>query len=163
MLLIKEKTLKIADFVNIALGIIGGLLLISCLSFVFRGVKDPNLLKKNIDSRITMNLDFESLKKPIQFYERILSRRRLFVGQGVSRRAKSAHVGTTQFSSRISDFQLLGVISGAKGPQAIINDSKINQVYYCSSDEEVGGFYVKEVLPNKVILELNGEKMELRL
>ncbi|MFH1459226.1 MAG: type II secretion system protein N [Candidatus Omnitrophota bacterium] len=160
---ISDQTLKATDIINLIFGVIAGICLIILFSFMFSGTKNLDILQNSQNKKVGVNLELKSFKKPIQYYERILSRRRLFLGQGLSETNKPASINTEQFNLRFSDLQLLGVVSGAKGPQAIINDAKTDQSYYCSGNEEVGGFYVKEVLPNKVILELNGEKLELRL
>ena len=109
--------------------------------------------------------ELKVIKKSLKFYERILSRERLFIsstGNGLVK-ARPDFPLVADPGIQLSDLQLMGIVSGAQGPQAIIANIKTDQSYYCCGGEGIGGFTVKEVLPAKVILEKDEETVELRL
>lgn len=62
-----------------------------------------------------------------------------------------------------SRLTLMGIVSGAP-PQAIIEDAQTNKTYFVTEGQRiVGGAVLREVLDNRVLLELNGERIELML
>ncbi len=105
------------------------------------------------------------VKKSIKYYERILTRRKLFIAQAGIRlpKKKDSALRASQSELGLSQLQLLGVVSGAKGPQAIISNLTNDRSFYCYGGEDIEGFIVKEVKSNRVILEKNDETFELRL
>ena len=105
--------------------------------------------------------EFKFVKKSVQYYERVLGRERLFMAQsGTTETDKPEPV---QSGLQVSDLQLMGIVSGARGLQAIISEMKTEQSYYCYAGESIEGILIKEIYSDKVILERNGEKIELRL
>jgi hypothetical protein len=79
--------------------------------------------------------------------------------------AAGAQVGTpsataTQLSARLS---LMGIVAGNPS-QAIIEDSQTQKTYFVSVGQPVvEGAVVEQVLDNRVVLKLGGEKIELSL
>ena len=63
----------------------------------------------------------------------------------------------------LEQLELAGIISGPQGSQAIINDLISNKSVYCRKGDIVGGFVVKKVESDKVILGIEEEEVELRL
>lgn len=62
-----------------------------------------------------------------------------------------------------SRLTLMGVVSG-ESPQAIIEDSETKKTYFVTVGQTVTeGATLEKVLDNRVILDLNGEKIELSL
>ena len=103
-------------------------------------------------------------KKSSKYYERILGRRELFVAESGLQLKKESTVNPGLANQAVAeDMQLLGIISGAQGPQAIIMDPKTGKSFYCSGGEIINGFTVKNISENKVVLEIDGESKELRL
>ncbi|MCP4649846.1 MAG: hypothetical protein GY853_07200 [PVC group bacterium] len=102
------------------------------------------------------------LKKPMDYYERILSRKRLFVAQPGVKRIKKTGLSMS-LDVLLDELQLQGIVSGPQGPQAIIFNAKTNRSHYCQGGETIGGFIVKEVLPDKVVLDRDNEEVELKL
>ena len=103
-------------------------------------------------------------KKSSKYYERILGRRELFAAQSGLRVKKNTSANSDVAPQAVAEeMQLLGIVSGAQGPQAIIMDPKTGQSFYCSGGEIINGFTVRNILENKVVLEIDGESKELRL
>ena len=57
--------------------------------------------------------------------------------------------------------ELLGLVSVGDKTAAMIRDIREKKNYYCVGGEEIGGFKVKQVLKDKVILESEGKMLEL--
>ena len=55
---------------------------------------------------------------------------------------------------------LLGVSMGQK-KLAIIRDTKANKDYYCTEDDIAGEYKIKEIYKDKVILEYDGNTLEI--
>jgi hypothetical protein len=88
--------------------------------------------------------EIKFMKKSVQFYDRILSRSGLFAAQsGI----KAPDTVTVDSGLQASDLQLQGIVSGARGLQAIISEIKTDQSYYCYAGESVNGILVKEIFP----------------
>ena len=103
---------------------------------------------------------FKFVKKSVQYYDRILGRDSLFVAQSG---AKTADAEPVEAGLQAGDLQLLGIVSGARGLQAIISETKTEQSYYCYAGELIEGIIVKEIFSDKVVLQRNEETFELRL
>ncbi len=59
-------------------------------------------------------------------------------------------------------FKLLGLISVGDKNAAMIRDLRENKDYYCLEGETVGKFKLRQVLRDKVILEREGQILEIR-
>jgi len=107
--------------------------------------------------------DLKLVKKSLKYYERVLGRRKLFVAQpGLKRKIAKKERGLVDMLTG-SDLVLMGIVSGSGGPQAIISNSKTGQSFNCFGGESIDEIKVKEVLTDKVLLEVNGEVVELIL
>lgn len=104
-------------------------------------------------------------KKSSKYYQRILGRRELFVAQPGVQIKKPVSGSNPEPANQASaeELQLVGIVFGAQGLQAIIIDSKTGKSFYCLGGENINGFTVINVLENKVILERDGESKEIRL
>ena len=146
-----------------------GLIVLFCfllLSILFLKVSKPKSIDQILSFGQQTAADLPVLnltKKSSKYYQRILGRRELFVAQPGTKNKKTAPAASFEDSSSSSDLQLLGIISGVSGPQAIIADSKSGKSFYCSGGEKINDFTVIEVLESKVILERDEEKVELKL
>lgn len=156
---------KIVENFNIVLIILFFLLI---TSFLYLGLFSTDKAGKIIlqGQGINSNLPVLSLaKQSSKYYERILGRRQLFVAHAKMK----TNTAREDFDSQIlvqdllSDFQLMGIVSGASGLQAIIMNLKTGQSFYCSGGEKLSGFKIKEVLENKIRIEINGKIEEILL
>jgi len=60
----------------------------------------------------------------------------------------------------IKDLKLVG-ISWGTDPQVIIEDTKDNKTYFLKTGDTISKFKIETILKDKVILEAEGQKMEL--
>lgn len=154
---------KSIDQINIAFALMVFVFL-SCI--VFLKFSRPENIEQIIESTHSAASNFQVLnlsKKSSKYYQRILGRRELFVAQAGIKVKKSSRLNALANESIGDDLQLLGIVSGAQGPQAIIMDSKSGKSFYCSGGEQISGFTVTDILENKVILKNDGETKEIRL
>jgi len=162
---IVNKRMGYFDVLNTFLIITAFILLCVFFGVLFIGQKNI-YLKEKISLRPTELLpELKFLKKPITYYTQILERRGVFVAfmGSTLEKIRSGFLPPGTLESQSSDLQLQGIISGAQGPQAIVTNNKTNRSYYCVGGELIAGFKVQEVQPDKVILEVDGEKIELKL
>ena len=106
------------------------------------------------------------VKKSVKYYDRILSRRKLFVvqaGTGSDRQPVRARKEQEAGGLDISQFQLLGIVSGSRGQQAIISDIKDDRSFYCYGGENIEGYTVEEVKTDSVLLKKDQQTFELKL
>jgi hypothetical protein len=155
---------KFISRVNLGLIISAGLLAV-CFSIMFFSSPvldmETSFGRKAIQAIMSPKL----IKKSEKYYERILSRRKLFAAQtGVNPgQNKDSEEKTTESGSKLSELQLLGIVSGTQGPQAIISNVTNDRSFYCYGGENVEGFIVSEVKTDKVILKKDNQIFELRL
>jgi len=69
----------------------------------------------------------------------------------------------TPAAENASDLVLTGVIEIKNGYKAIVEGTNPERGFYVSVNEAIGDYIVKEIQPNKIILEKNGRPLELRL
>ena len=159
---ISLEQLRYVDFANIGLilltGILGALI---CFFYFF--AKNDTIIQTNqivMPSEVVPELKFS--KKQLAYYDKILSRKNVFAAQpGLRKKGKGSF--SKSIDAMLEKLQLAGIVSGPQGPQAIINDLSTNRSVYCRNGEMVGGFKVKRVEIDKVILDSDGEEVELRL
>ncbi len=158
----KEKHI---DILNLILIFSASAIVFFLGAALFAGGKNIDFALKSQQRQINLVPELSFLKKSMQYYERILSQRRLFVAQSGVRKsgAKTAFSFVDKDAVLISDLQLQGIISGAERPQAIIINTRTDQSYFCQGGENIVGFKVKEVQSDRVILEKDEEIIELRL
>ncbi|MFH1062442.1 MAG: hypothetical protein V1747_06100 [Candidatus Omnitrophota bacterium] len=155
---------KYISRVNIGLIVFAGLLGIYFI-FLFSSSTaldiETSLGRKAMPGITSLNL----VKKSEKYYERILTRRKLFMAQtGVSSgQKKESSEKTVRSDLKLSELELQGIVSGAQGPQAIISNVTNERSFYCYGGENVEGFIVTEVKSDKVILKKDDEIFELRL
>ncbi len=78
---------------------------------------------------------------------------------GGSAEIKPPSTDAKQFAAKLT---LTGIITGDP-PQAILEDTETKKTYFVSPGQVVDGAVVESVLENSVILNLQGEKVELGL
>jgi len=155
---------KTVDQFNLVLG---SLLCIFLISILFLKFSKPGNVNQIFSLTHSTGAELPMLdlsKKSSKYYQRILGRRKLFVAQSGLKVKKTA-IADSGLANQAAgeDMQLLGIVSGAQGPQAIIMDPGTGKSFYCSGGEKINGFTVKNILENKVILEIDGVLKEIRL
>lgn len=155
---------KYINSVNAGLIVCAGLLGIYFIFLIFSSTAldiETSLSKKTMPGITSLNL----VKKSEKYYERILTRRQLFIAQtGISSgQIKESVAKTAQADLKLAELQLLGIVSGSKGLQAIISNLTNERSFYCYGGENVEGFIVEEVKSDRVILKKDDEMFELIL
>lgn len=156
---------KTVDQFNLGLGV---LLCVLLFSVLFLKYSSPGYNSYIISPAHKAEAELPVLnlaKKSDKYYERILGRRELFVAQPGLELKKAASLSSEELPNQIGgeDLQLMGIVSGAQGPQAILMDPKTGKSFYCSGGEKINGFTVINVMENKVILEIDGQSKEIKL
>lgn len=128
------------------------------------------VIKRNIDWGIPakakqpkINSELKFLKKPLRYYEQILTQRDLFKAQSGIMPGLTEQNFSLDAEIDIAKLQLKGIVSGKQGLQAMVINIKTEQSFICQGGEKIGSFTVKEVQQNKVILEKDGQEIILRL
>lgn len=105
----------------------------------------------------------EELQQLLDFnqYAKEINRRQLFKGSSVQD-GNAGSVISSATATLFSDFQLLGIVSGAK-PQAIIQNKRTGSTYFLYKGQSQDNLIAEDILSNKVRLNYSGEIFELFL
>lgn len=63
----------------------------------------------------------------------------------------------------LTKFELLGIVSSGGTSKALIKDAVSGKTFYGAVGEKLDGFAIKEIMPDKIILEREGKTFELKL
>ena len=158
-----EQKNKYLNILIITFSIIFAGLIFLLLSIMFESKKDISFVSVVKNDGITKVSKLKLRKHPLDYYDKILSKEKLFVVYG-GRNKKSKLTPVSMLGEiSISQLSLQGVVSGAKGPQAIILDTKTDQTFFCYSGDSVGDFNIIEVRDDRALLEKDAQEFELRL
>jgi hypothetical protein len=92
-------------------------------------------------------------------YEAVFEKRQLFkASAGSGEGTFLALVGTRKM---LENLTLLGVILSGQNYRALIRDKKAKSVSIYQKGDEIGGFVIDEIKPDKVLLKCNEEIIEL--
>ncbi len=136
---------------NILLILCAALLTVKLYSSVNRTYDSSNIQsKRKIAKPLELIMGKEIISEPAPlFQEGIFKKKELFNLAGAKNLDPEKKV-----------FILLGVSTGKKNI-AVIKDTKTQKDYYCSEGDLIGGFQVKEILKDKVVLESTGGILEI--
>ena len=103
----------------------------------------------------------ESPRKPYSYYGEDIEKRDIFRPsfQAVSRETT---VGGETLKEFRKDLNLLGIVTG-KNPQAIIEDKKEGKTHFVNKGDSIGVLRVEEIREDRVILNYQGEQLDLTL
>lgn len=105
----------------------------------------------------------EAKAAPFSTYAETIGSRELFKPQQPAvRLGTGAGVQTESAHDKLKDLSLIGIIAGEK-PQAAIEDKKIQKTYFLYKGQMLNQMRVEEILEDRVILDFEGEKLELTL
>ena len=92
-----------------------------------------------------------------------VGKRELFKPLRSDAQEKAASQRTSESAQdKFKDLSLIGIVAGEK-PQAIIEDKKIQKTYFLNKGQSVNQLTVEDILEDRVILDFEGEKLELVL
>jgi len=138
---------------------------LSCLylasSFIYPiiGLREIELSQVELPEISATDAEPELELKPYEFYLEGTEGRQIFSSPAIQ--ASKGSIGMVD-ADLIKDINLVGIISGVT-PQAIIEDKKAGKTYYLNKGQFFGAFQVEDIQEGKVILNLNGESVELYL
>ena len=100
--------------------------------------------------------------KPFSYYQQEISRRQLFSPAQEGLGVKKVIPAGPAFKELIKELKLLGIVSG-ESSRAVIEDEKLRKTYFLYAGDYIGEIRVEEILSDRVVLELNEERINLFL
>ncbi|MFC1708997.1 hypothetical protein ACFL2J_02910 [Candidatus Omnitrophota bacterium] len=156
---LKSLNFTLINRLIIIVAFIAFLLLLSDLYFHSPQASKQSVLPEPVQ-KIAALKDKEA--KPFSYYQEEIASRELFTPSPVESRVKKVVPEGPTFRELIKDLKLLGVVSGDK-QQVIIEDEKLRKTYFLYIGDTLGEVRVEEVDSNRVVLELDGERISLFL
>ena len=101
----------------------------------------------------------EAGRKPLEYYVEAVKDKSIFSSAAPAAAAEPVSIAEADLAK---DINLLGVISGEK-PEAVIEDKKIDKVFYVSRGMFIGDYQVQDIQDGKVIVSRDGKRFELHL
>ena len=98
--------------------------------------------------------------RPFLYYLEMVQRRDIFSPVKLISAEDPEDEAKKLLSVLIKDLRLVG-ISWGKDPQVIIEDAKDNKTYFLKTGDTINKFKINAILKDKVILESEGQKMDL--
>ncbi len=159
------------EFVNLALVII---LVVVIMFYIFDLVSsNPSfgrLHKSEAASRRPrpaisepQNAKSEAQPTPFSTYAEAIGKRELFKPpKSEAVKEKPAAQKTESASDKLKYLSLIGIIGGER-PQAVIEDKKDKKTYFLNKGQTVSEMKVEDILKDRIILDFDGEKIELVL
>lgn len=100
---------------------------------------------------------------PFSSYQEVVGKRELFKPlRTETLAAKTPKPSTSSGYEKLKDLSLIGIVAGEK-PQAVIEDKKIQKTYFLNKGQTIDQLTVEDILEDRVILDFEGEKLELVL
>lgn len=101
--------------------------------------------------------------EPVSYYTQTVKSRNLFIASDSNSKTDQALSSPTPpFMEMVSKLRLQGIISGSN-PQAIIEDTKTEKVYFLSPGDRIGEIELKQILSGEVRLNYYGQEAKLAL
>jgi len=98
--------------------------------------------------------------RPFLYYLEMVQRRDIFAPIKLKSAENPEDETKKALATMIKDLKLVG-ISWGKDPEVIIEDTKANKTYFLRAGDSISSFKINVILKDKVILESEGQKMEL--
>ena len=105
------------------------------------------------------NILSEAGKKPLQYYIEAVKDKSIFSSAAPAAAVEPVSIAEADLAK---DINLLGIISGER-PEAVIEDKKVDKVFYVSRGMFIGDYQVQDIQDGKVILSRDGKRFELHL
>ncbi|MFH1062899.1 MAG: type II secretion system protein N [Candidatus Omnitrophota bacterium] len=97
-------------------------------------------------------------------YYKIIEQRNFFRPKKDLKKAETELTEKTQKPEKDSlDFILTGVIESKNGYKAIVEQKSSKKGFYVSVNEAIENYTVKAIMPNKILIEKDGQEFELKL
>jgi len=109
---------------------------------------------RNFEQKVTAEV------RPFLYYLEMVQRRDIFAPIKLRSADNPEDETKKALATMIKDLKLVG-ISWGKAPEVIIEDIKANKTYFLKAGDSISSFKINAILKDKVILESEGQKMEL--
>jgi len=154
----REPNLKSLNKIIIAFSIV--LLLYSVGDFFFRGANIERIYKKQQAQQVR-KLEDEEIFVPRSFlyYLEMVQRRNIFSPIALQS-AKAKEPPKEDLTKLSASLKVVG-ISWGRNPVAMIEDQAVKKTYFLKKNDSINQFKIKDVLKDRVILEYNGQTLEL--
>lgn len=109
------------------------------------------------------NAKLEAQTTPFSTYAEAIGKRELFKPpKSEAVEEKPTTQKTESASDKLKYLSLIGIIGGER-PQAVIEDKKDKKTYFLNKGQTVSEMKVEDILKDRIILDFDGEKVELVL
>jgi len=98
--------------------------------------------------------------RPFLYYLEMVQRRDIFSPVKLISAENPQEEAKKVLSTLVKDLKLVG-ISWGTDPEVIIEDTKDNKTYFLKTGDTIGKFKIETIFKDKVVLEAEGQKMEL--
>ena len=99
--------------------------------------------------------------RPFLYYLEMVQRRDIFSPVKLKSSVDPEDEAKKAMATLLKDLKLVG-ISWGSDPEVIIEDTKANKTYFLKAGDSAGSFKIDNILKDKVVLEFEGQKMELK-
>jgi len=129
--------------------------------FTLRRLDIKQFIKKvSAEKGRNFQADVKTDVRPFLYYLEMVQRRDIFSPVKLLSAENPQDEAKKALSVLIKDLKLVG-ISWGTDPQVIIEDTKDNKTYFLKTGDTISKFKIETILKDKVILEAEGQKMEL--
>jgi len=129
--------------------------------FIFHRLDVSQIIKKVAKANVR---DFKEVPppqtQPFLYYLEMVQRRDIFAPVRFKTLENPDDEAKKALAAQVKNYKLVG-ISWGESPQVIIEDGKDNKTYFLKAGDTIGQFKVNSILKDKVILESDGQKLEL--
>jgi len=137
------------------------------ISFIYPlvGFKENKLPQIKQENTSETEREPEQKSKPYEFYLEGIKNRQIFGSTATAAPVQEKEkpvVISAESADLIKNINLVGIIAG-ENAQAVIEDKKIQKTYYLTKGQFMGEFQVEDIQDGKVILNYNGQRLELYL
>lgn len=99
---------------------------------------------------------------PFSYYEGIIGKRDVFRTANAPEKSNKSLTVQPAPSELLQNYSLIGVVAD-ENPQAIIEDKNSKQTYFLNKGQSLGQMKIEDIQEGKVILEANGQRLELSI
>ena len=129
--------------------------------FIFRRLDISQIIKK---MSTVKKRDFKEVPlpetRPFLYYLEMVQRRDIFLPVRLKTLVNPDDEAKKALSALLKELKLVG-ISWGEDPQVIIEDAKDGKTYFLKTGDTIGSFKIDVILKDKVILDSDGQKMDL--
>jgi len=156
---IREPNLKVWNKVLAGLAALAFIYLTA--DFIFRRLDISQIVKKmsTVKGRSFKEVPLPEAR-PFLYYLEMVQRRDIFLPVRLKTIENPDEQARKALATQLKDLKLVG-ISWGEDPQVIIENTKENKTYFIKTGDSVGEFKINTILKDRVILEADGQKMDL--